>query len=256
MRVAGIRRLGHPDAQVSHRDFPGDQFQRGDAAVPVRNGARREGLPHALGGACRERAARAGPKLNGVASRVRIGPGDANGIDIRLAAEIDHHPLRMQRIIFTSELASQVRIAFPVRLGIAIGEPRPSVSIAAAESAMRQRIGPGIVNRFAKLGTAGEIAFLLFRIAPHPARIPVPGFGVQFGVLAIGDGLPAGVQDLLENGAGQNVIGRSGSQAIDTGAERAEGAEGVDRARSVHGNGLGKNDSRCEDACWNNFRFS
>ena len=56
---------------------------------------------------------------------------------------------------------------------------------------MGQRVAERIANWVGGGCRTGEIAFAA-GIAPRPLRVPVPGFDREFGVLAVGDGLPAG----------------------------------------------------------------
>ena len=81
----------------------------------------------------------AGPELDGVMFGVRLGPCDADRVQIDLGAEIDHDPLRMEGVVFAGEGFGQVRIRLPIRLEIAVGEARPSVAVSATEAAMRKR---------------------------------------------------------------------------------------------------------------------
>src|SRR5579864_8717855 len=108
-------------------------------------------------------------------------------------------------------------------MDVAVGEARPSVAVAAAESAVRERIGPRAMNLGARLGGADEIAFLLVGIAPLAIRIPVPGFDHEFGVLAVGDGLPSGIEDFLQQRIFEQMVGTACAQTINGGAERMHG---------------------------------
>src|ERR1017187_4671265 len=199
--VAGVGRFSHPDADVLHRDFPRDEFEGDGAALAVRNNAGRECLPDSFGGSVIERLSGAGPKLNDVAASVRLGPSDAGGVAILLACTVGGR--------------------------VAVGEAGVFGPVSAGETAMGQRVGPGVADRIGGIGAAGEIAFLLFWITPNAARIPVPGLDLQIGILAIGDGLSTGVENLLEDGIGEQVIRASGFQSIDTRAESANGAERI-----------------------------
>src|ERR1039458_3319815 len=74
--IAGVGRFSHPDANVLHRDFPGDEFEGDGAALAVRNNTGWECLPDSFGGSVIEGLSGAGPKLNDVAASVRLGPSD------------------------------------------------------------------------------------------------------------------------------------------------------------------------------------
>ena len=85
----------------------------------------------------------AGPVLNLVDTRIWFGPGNTNRIYVLLLPQIDHHPLRMERIRFASEWLCEIGIALPVGIQIAVIEAgeavefRPAVS---GEAAMLQGI--------------------------------------------------------------------------------------------------------------------
>ncbi len=83
------------------------------------------------------------------------------------------------------------------------------------------------MNFSSGLCVSDKVAFLLLRIAPLPRRIPVPGFHHQFGVLPVGDGLPSRAENLFQQRIFEQVIGSSGTQAVNG------GAQGVDRAERV-----------------------
>src|SRR5271166_5164586 len=93
VRITGVGRFSHPDADVLHRDFPGDEFQGDGATLTVRNNTGWECLPDSFGGSVVEGLSGAGPKLNDVAARVRLGPSDADGVEILLGAEVEDDPL-------------------------------------------------------------------------------------------------------------------------------------------------------------------
>lgn len=97
----------------------------------------------------------------------------------------------MEGVILTREGLGQVWIALPVGLRVAVGQPGPAISIAAAETPMRQWIGVGVPNRLSELFVPGEIPLLPFRIAPLAGRIPMPRLDHQFSILTIGNCLPS-----------------------------------------------------------------
>ncbi len=68
---------------------------------------------------------------------IGLGPGNSYGVDGNFAAQIDHHPLRMQRVVFAGKGFREVRITFPVGFRVTVGEPRPAVSVAPAEATVR-----------------------------------------------------------------------------------------------------------------------
>ena len=61
----------------------------------------------------------------------------------------------------------------------------------------------------------------------------MPGLDHQFGVLAIGHGLPSGAEDFVQQRIFQQLVGSAGAQAIDGRAQRADGTEGVGDVRGV-----------------------
>src|SRR5215471_18134165 len=99
----------------------------------------------------------------------------------------------MSGIRFSRKFACEVRIAFPERLGIAVGDAGISMLGAAVTrvSSMGERVTVGVANWIFQFRAAGEISTLVGRIAPRAVRIPVPGANREFGVLAIGDRPPS-----------------------------------------------------------------
>ena len=63
----------------------------------------------------------------------------------------------------------------------------------------------------------GEVA-LSAGIAPRAFRVPVPGFHGEVGVLAVGNGLPSGVQDRLKRLFRKVAVDGFDRDAIDSGA--------------------------------------
>src|SRR5271157_1589206 len=234
MTVAGVRGLGHPDADPADRDRPGDEFQRDGSTLAFGDVAERKRLPRAFGRAVIEGLELASPELYRVAFGVMVRPCDADRIDVNLAAQVNNDPLRMQRVVFAGESLGQVRIALPVGLGISIGEPRPSIAVAAAETAMGQGRRPRAVNHFGGVvGVADEVAFLFVGIAPLPCRIPVPGLDHKLGVLAISHGLPSRAKDFFQQRVLEQMVGSTGAQAVNRRAQRANGAERVHHVRRI-----------------------
>ena len=155
--VACAGRDRHPDAQVARRRHPGSEPQRHRAALAVIDRAQRERLPDAAGRRI-EGIAVTGPVLHAIFGGVRRGPGDADGVDLELAAQIQRYPLRM--VLLAGEGFRQIRIALPVGVQISVGEPRIAVAIAIAEAPVRQRRGPGMTDHFRRGGITDEVAFL------------------------------------------------------------------------------------------------
>ena len=231
--VTGIGRFGHPYADVTHRNHPGNKLQSDGAAFTFGDVAQRESLPRAFRRALIKRFKVASPKLDRVTFRIRISPGDTNRIHFDLRPQIDHHPLRMQRVIFASERLGEIWIALPVRVEVAVGEPRPSIAVPPTEAAMRQRVCPRAMNFFPRLRTPHEVPFLFFGIAPLASGIPVPGLDHQFGILPVGNSLPSRTEDLFEQRIFQKLVGSPSPQPIDRCAQRAHGTERVRNMRRV-----------------------
>jgi hypothetical protein len=274
--VASVGRLRHPDAEVPGGDRPRNEFQGDGAALAIGDAALGKRLPSALHGAVIEGLHFASPELDGVVTGVGIGPSDAYGVDVDFGAKVDHDPLRMERIVFAGKGLGEVRIAFPVGFQITVGEAGPAVTIAAAEAAMGKRVSVGVANHLGGLGAAREVALLFLPIAPSTAGIPVPGLDHEFGVLTIGYGLPAGPEDFLQNGIGQQGVGvfvdflfgeapifTSGSasarsEAIDG---PTQGAKRAERIRDVRGSRIdddilrGREVRRAEERADRNGQF-
>src|SRR5262249_19873575 len=69
------------------------------------------------------------PVLDRIFFGERFTPRNSNRIYRLLLTQIDDDPLRMQNVIVATELASKVRIAFPICVGIAIIEARESIQL-------------------------------------------------------------------------------------------------------------------------------
>ena len=143
----------------------------------------------------------------------------------------------MQRVVLAGEGAGQVRITLPVAGGIAIGETReiePAASRVSGRAAMGKRVAERVADRLGGGRISGEVA-AAGGIAPRALRIPMPGLGVELCVLAVGDGLPAGIEEHLKHRAGQLLIGDAETEAVHPRAHRAHGAKGIG---SVRGSGI------------------
>lgn len=121
--VTGIGRFRHPDTEVAHWDHPRNQLLRGDSALAFGHGAERKGLPGALHGAVVEGFKFSCPELHQVVFGIGISPGNANGIDRDLAAQINHYPLGVQRVIFASKGFGEIGITLPIRFHVAVSKP-------------------------------------------------------------------------------------------------------------------------------------
>ena len=225
VRVASTGRDRHPHAQVARRRHPGSQPQRHRAALTIIDCAQRERLPYAVRWRV-ERITLTRPVLHAILRRVRRGPGDTDGVDLELAAQIQRYPLRM--VSLAGEGLCQIRITLPVGIQISVGESRIPVAIAITEATVRERCGPGMTDHFRRNGVADEVAFLGLGVTPLSFRIPVPGFRKQLGVLAVANGLPTRRLDFLDEIRRHDFVGCTSAQPVDTRTQRAERAEGTD----------------------------
>src|SRR5215472_3987648 len=122
---------------------------------------------------------------------------------------------------------------------------------------MGQRSGPSMTDHFAgRLSIANKISLLSFRIAPPAAGIPVPGFDHELRILAISDGLPAGIENLLEQRVGQEFFRRARSQPVDSRTQGTNRTESVGHMRfgSIDRNGLRKGGGKDEKETAHNYR--
>src|SRR4029077_8036442 len=119
-----------------------------------------------------------------------------------LGLQINHYPLRMQRIALAGKLASEVRIALP------ISEVRPFhwAIAAGSEAAMRQRIRQNRPDRLLQFGAAGEIPALMCGIAPYTVSIPVPCRHTKLGVVTVSQRSPSGRKRFLNDVRTKNLI--------------------------------------------------
>ena len=247
VRVAGIRRSRHPDPNVLHRHRRDGKLNRGAAALAVVDDAVRKGNPRAL----RRLLDRvfAVPVLDHVLPREGLGPGDPHGVERTRGCQVDNHPLRMKRIVFARVRLRQVGIALPVGVQVAIGESRVADHICAvivSDAAMRQGISVGMANGLTEGGASGEITFAR-GIAPSALRIPVPGFHVKLGVLAVADRLPSGGEHLLDRRLDESFVRGAVREPVDAGAQGLRGDDRVGRMarRGIHANRLSAQ-RRCE----------
>ena len=111
--------------------------------------------PGSLGGGAEGISSR--PVLDEIASRVGRCPVDPDGIDVFVIAKVDDGQGDASRQT-AGESTGEVRVAFPVRRGIAVCQAR--IAGAAIISAMRQGVTVGISNEAGRGRRAGEVAFL------------------------------------------------------------------------------------------------
>src|SRR5690348_15270053 len=88
------------------------------------------------------------PVLNSVLLRVRRAPMDPDGVYLFWRAEIDDDPLWMRVFGLAGEMRVQIRIAFPKRFIVAIGNSRITIVVCLVDcvSAPRQAIAIRQIN--------------------------------------------------------------------------------------------------------------
>ncbi len=142
MQIAGVRRFRHQDAHVLRGDGRVGELQIDGSALRIFHCARGESLPLALRALIEVERAFSHPIFHLIGRGVRARPGDANRIHRLFGLQIHDHPLRVQRVAFTRELAGEIGIALP------IAEIRALQRAVAAgrEAAVRQRIGQNVAQ--------------------------------------------------------------------------------------------------------------
>src|ERR1035438_3975991 len=192
--IAGVRRFCHPNPQESYTHGTAAQSNCFGLAFPVGNSSLGKCLPgsarHGLDGIF------ARPVLDHIVPGIWFSPRDANAVHLLNLCQVQHHPLRMQRVALTGEVLREIRIALPESVEIAIGQPRESYvvgTVIARSPAPRQSIPVRIANHFRGSRRAGEIssATSVAPVAPGALRIPVPRLDGEFGVLTVRHRLPA-----------------------------------------------------------------
>ena len=133
----------------------------------------------------------------------------------------------MERVAFTGEFAGEIRIAFPVADFFAL-QCGGRTAAAVCESAMGERVGEDVAQRFLEIGAAGEVAALMGWVAPDAVFGPVPGGDAQFGVVAVADGSPAGRERFFDDVRRVDFVDAVMREDIDGAAERAVGIERID----------------------------
>ena len=152
-------------------------------------------------------------------------------VDVLFLVERDHHPLRMQRIVFSGELLGQIWIALPVRLQSPSSRREISVELCAAiarEATVAQRVAVGVPDHFAgRSRIPGEVSFAR-GIAPRAFRIPMPRLHKQVCVLPVADGSPSRRENFLDLIGTKEHVGGVAGHAIDG------RSQGIKRAELVH----------------------
>src|ERR1700719_1655316 len=88
--VAGVGGLGHPDAQEPGGDGQMRKGESGFASGTVGDAASWESNPAALSGVAKRIGA--GKVLHEIFARVRVGPIDANGVDLLNDGQVHNKP--------------------------------------------------------------------------------------------------------------------------------------------------------------------
>ena len=218
--VAGVGRVRHQDANEADRDKLIRQMNGLDATFSGFDLTMRKRQPDSLGGAAE--GISSGPVLDKVTGGIGRGPVDPEGVNILVIAKVDDRPLGMHGVRFPSESAGEIRVTFPVGRGVAVGQAR--IAGAAVISAMGKGVTVGISNETGRGRRAGEVALLLAGVAPGAGGIPMPCLDLQVSVLAIGDWLPSGGENLIGGcRVVQGLVDGVGGDAIDA---RAQGLAG------------------------------
>ncbi len=138
VRVARIRGLSHQNAEILDVHRRDRKLDNGIPAVAVIDDAIWECDPGAerwlLDGVF------AGPVLDHVSASVWIGPSNPNGVQRARGSKVNKDPLGMERIVFACVWLGEVRIAFPIGIQVAIGEPRVAnhiCTVVVSDAAMR-----------------------------------------------------------------------------------------------------------------------
>ena len=124
-----------------------------------------------------------GPILDAIPFGVRRRPMNTDCIHRFRSTQVDHDPLRMRVVGFTSKVRSQIRIAFPKRFFVTIRNPRIAIVIRLIDrvSASRQTIAIGDIDGFAERIVGRPVSALVNRITPRAARVPMPDFAGKLG---------------------------------------------------------------------------
>src|SRR5439155_23401401 len=95
-------------------------------------------------------------------------PQNSDGIALLKRAEIDHHPLRIDRVALFGEVLVEIRIAFPKRLSIAVVDARVTVVVRLIDgvATSRQPVAITDVNWLAQLAARDPVTLPLRRFAP------------------------------------------------------------------------------------------
>ena len=169
---------------------------------------------------------------------VGLAPVDAHGIDGYRLPQIDHHPLRMARVVLLGEVPVEIGIGLPearrvpiVQAGIAV-----IIGLIDARAAPRQAVAVGDLDGPPGGGVGGPIAGLAVCAAEVPDGIPVPGLHRQFGAQSVAHGPEADALHPRQVRTAQQVPGRPGFVTVDAGTEGLGGDEAAQgSSREVDG---------------------
>ena len=92
-------------------------------------------------------------------------------------------------------------------------------------------------DQFAQFHAAREISALMGRVTPGPARIPVPGRALQFGILTIGDRSPTGGERFLEDFRSVDFVDDTLREDVDRRSQRDIRIECLERVGRVYVDG-------------------
>ena len=128
----------------------------------------------------------------------------------------------------------EIRIGFPERREIAVGQPRiaPIIRLIDRVATAGETVAPGQPDRRSRHVAGGPIPLPGCRIAPLTVGVPVPRFDPQLGPQSIAEGAQARAFHSRDIARGENAIDPAPLSAIDGGAQgevRAKrfGASGI-----------------------------
>ena len=171
-----MRAAAHDDPHESSRTRALGEPNEFFAAASVINISLREDLPVVIVIGVQVHRIVTGPVFDFVLPGVRRAPMNPNGVHRLLRPRINHHPLWMRIFGLSGEMRIEIRIAFPKRIVIAVGDTRITIVVRLIDgvSTSRQMIAVGDVDRFTQRIVRGPISTLMNRITPRTARIPMP----------------------------------------------------------------------------------
>src|SRR2546427_4538179 len=160
-----------------------------------------------------------------------FGPKDLDRVDLPASAQVDHDPLRMQRIFFAGEVLVEIRIALPKTGRVAIINSRVTIIVRLVDgvAASRQTIAVAHSDRRAGLPVRCPIALTARRIAPASLWIPMPRLTCQLGSQSIGQRFESSGEHSRNVRRRKLTGGFSPGMTIDAGTQCVRGREAISR---------------------------